>query len=89
MIIYLNLYSGYIIWAIGFELIEHLPYSPDLVPSDSKAISSTHCGSDDDVIHAVEDFLNGQEKDFFKSGIEALQYHWQKCIDTEGDYVGK
>ena len=80
----------------GFKLIKHPPYSPDLAPSDfhlfpklKTAISGTHFQSDDDVIHAVDDFLNGQEKDFFKSGIEALKHGWQKCIDTEGDYVEK
>ena len=74
-----------------FKLIEHPPYSPDMAPSDfhlfpklKTAISATHFQSDDDVIHAVDDFLNGQEKDFFKSGIEALKHRWQKCIDTEG-----
>ena len=80
----------------GFKLIEHQPYLPDLAPSDfhlfpklKTAISSTHFQSNDDVIHEVDDFLNGQEKDFFKSGIEALKHCWQKCIDTEGDDVEK
>ena len=79
----------------GFKLIEH-PHSPDLAPSDfhlfpklKTAISGTHFQSDDDVIHAVDDLLNSQEKDFFKSGTEALKHRWQKCIDTEGDYVEK
>ena len=60
-----------------FELIDHPPYCPDLDPSDfhQKSISGTHCGSDDDVIHAVEDCVNGPEKDFCKSGIEALKHH--------------
>ena len=77
----------------GFKLIEHPPYSADLAPSDfhlfpklKLAISGTHFH---DVIHAVDDFLNGQEKDFFKSGNGALKHRWQKCIDTEGDYVEK
>ena len=60
-----------------------------LFPKLKTAISSTHFRSDDDVIHAVDDFLNGQEKDFFKSGIEALKQRWQRCIDTDGDYVEK
>ena len=78
----------------GFKLIEHPPYSPVLTPSDfhlfpklRTAMSGTHFQSDNDVIHAVEDFLNGQEKDFFKSGIEVLKHRWQKCIDIEGDYM--
>ena len=80
----------------GFKMIKHPPYSPDLAPSDfhlfpklKTAISGTHFQSDDDVIHVVDDFLNGQGKDFFKNGIETLKHHWQKCIDTEGDYVEK
>ena len=80
----------------GFKFIKHPPYSPDLAPSDfhlfpklKTAISGTRFQSDDDVIHAVDDFLNGLEKDFFKSGIEALKHSWQKCIDTEEDYVEK
>ena len=57
------------IYDCGFELIEHPPYSPDLAPSDFHlfpklkiAISGTYFQSDNDVIHAVDDFLNGQEK---------------------------
>ena len=80
----------------GFKLIEHPPYSPDLAPSDfhlfpklKTEISGTHFQSDDDFIHALDDFLNGQEKDFFQSGIEALKHRWQKCINTEWDYVEK
>ena len=80
----------------GFKLIEHPPYSLDLAPSDfhlfpklKTATSGTHFQFNDDVIHAVDDFLNGQEKDFFKSGIEALKHRWQKCKDTEEDYVEK
>ena len=85
-----------VIYDCGFKLIEHPPYSPDLAPSDfhlfpklKTAISGSHFQSDDDVIHAVDDFLNGQEKDFFKSGTETLKHCWQKCKDTEGDYVEK
>ena len=77
----------------GFELIQHSPYLPDLAPSGfhllpklEKATSGTSFQSDDDVIHAVEDYLESQEKAFFKSSIEALQHHWQKCRDIERDY---
>ena len=65
----------------GFKLVEHPPYSPDLAPSDfhlfpklKTAISGTHIHSNNHVIHAVDDFLNGQEKDSFKSGIEAHKH---------------
>ena len=45
-----------------------IQYSPDLTPSDflqfskfKQAISIIYFRLDDDVIHAVEDFLNSQE----------------------------
>ena len=63
----------------GFEVIQCPPYSPDLATSDfhlfpklKQAISGTHILLVDDVIHAVEVFLDSQEKDFSKSSIEAL-----------------
>ena len=63
----------------GFKLIEHPPYSLDLAPSDfhlfpklKTAISGTHFQSNDDVIHAADDFLNGQEKDFLKVALRLL-----------------
>ncbi|KAK3093201.1 hypothetical protein FSP39_012568 [Pinctada imbricata] len=80
----------------GLTFIEHPPYSPDLAPSNfhlfsklKAAISGTNFQSDDDVILAVDGFLTSQDKKFFKSGNEALKHRWQKCIDTEGDYVEK
>ena len=74
------------------ELIKHPPYSPHLAPSDfylfpklKKPISGTHFNSDNDVIGAMEVFLNDQEKSFYKTCIEALK----KRVDTEGDCVEK
>ncbi|XP_013380694.1 putative uncharacterized protein FLJ37770 [Lingula anatina] len=65
----------------------------DIVMTDRRVteryVASTHFVSDYDVIGEVEGFLNGQEKGFYKSGIEALKTRWQKCIDTQRDYVEK
>ena len=51
-------------------------YSPDLAPSDchlskklKKGISGTHCQSEEDAVHAVEDILDSQEKDVFDNVI--------------------
>ena len=53
----------------GIKLIVHPPYSTVLAPSNchlflklKSVISCTHFQSDNDVIHAVEDFLNGQKR---------------------------
>lgn len=80
----------------GFELVPHPPYSPDLAPSDfhlfpqmKKALSGRHFASDEDVMAAVERYLESQTKEFFYTGIKALHHRWNKCSALEGDYVEK
>ena len=80
----------------GFQLIEHPPYSPDLAPSDyylflkmKKELSGHHFRTDDDVIQAVNHFLDTQDADFYKDGIRMLHDRWTKCVNLRGDYVEK
>ena len=82
--------------AAKFELLEHPPYSPDLAPSDyhffpalKRALSGHHFETDDDVMRAVEDYCSEQEPSFFATGIRALEYRWDKCVRSKGDYVEK
>ncbi|KAK3106474.1 hypothetical protein FSP39_020683 [Pinctada imbricata] len=69
-------------------LVEAMKYF-HLFPKLKAAIFGIPFQSDDDIILAVDGFLTSQDKEFFKSGIEAHKLRWQKCIDTEGDYVEK
>ena len=71
----------------GYELIPHAAYSPDLVPSDfflfpnlKKDIRGLHFRSDEEVVTAVEEWVNGKDPDFFSSGLMALEHRWSKCI---------
>ena len=80
----------------GFKLVLHPPYSPDLAPSDfhlfpqmKKVLAGRHFARNDDVIAAVEEFLESQTKEFFYIGIKALQHRWSKCSTLKGDYVEK
>jgi histone-lysine N-methyltransferase SETMAR len=78
----------------SFELLPHPPYSPDLAPSDyyylfpllKEHLRGKHYGSDE-VINAVEQWINGQERDFFLKGQKKLESRWQKCVDVLGDYL--
>jgi len=38
---------------------------------------------------SVEVFLQGQDKLFYKAGIQKLQKGWNKCIEVGGDYLKK
>ena len=80
----------------GYELIPHPAYSPDLAPSDvfifpnlRKDIRGLHFRSDEEVMTAVEEWVNGKDPDFFSSGLMALEHRWSKCITLEGNYVEK
>ena len=80
----------------GYELIPHPAYSPDLAPSDfflfpklkKKDIRWLHFRSDE-VVTAIEEWVNGKDPDFFSSGLMALEHCWSKCITREGNYIEK
>ena len=79
-----------------YELIPHPAYSPDLAPSDfflfpnlKKDISEHHFRSDEEVVTAVEEWVNGKDPDFFSSGLMALELPWSKCITLEGNNIEK
>uniref|UniRef100_A0A3B5BAW3 Mos1 transposase HTH domain-containing protein n=1 Tax=Stegastes partitus TaxID=144197 RepID=A0A3B5BAW3_9TELE len=80
----------------GFELLPHAPYSPDLAPSDfylfpklRSHFGGRHFQSDDEVIRAVEEYLDAQDATFFREGIAKLEHRWTKCIEFRGNYVEK
>ena len=80
----------------GYELIPHRAYSPDLAPSDfflflnlKKDIRGLHFRSDEEVVTAVEEWVNEKDPDFFSSGLMALEHSWSKCITLEGNYIEK
>jgi len=57
---------------LGFQCLDHPPYSPDMVLSDyhlfpglKKKLKVRHFSSDAEVIAAAETWLEGQHSDFF------------------------
>ena len=57
---------------LGFQCLDHPPYSPDLTPSDyhlfpglKKQLKGHHFSSDAEVIAAAETWLDGQPSEFF------------------------
>ena len=74
-----------------YELISHSAYSSDLPPSDfflfpnlRKDTRGCHFRSDEEVVTAVEEWVNGKDPDFFRSAQMALEHRWSKCITLEG-----
>ena len=81
---------------LHFECLPHPPYSPDLAPSDfhmfgplREARGGKKFRSDEEVRHAVREWLRGLPKEFFSKGIYALCNRWRTCIERGGDHVEK
>jgi len=77
---------------LGFTVLEHPAYSPDLTPSDyhlfgplKEALRGRQFTSDEEVKEAVHEWLAAQPKTFFSEGIEMLLECWNKCIAKHGD----
>jgi len=65
---------------LGFQCLDHPPYSPDLAPSDyhlfpglKKKLKGRHFSSNAEVIAAVKTWLEGQPSELFLSGLQKLR----------------
>jgi histone-lysine N-methyltransferase SETMAR len=79
---------------LHYELLEHLPYSPDLAPSDfclfpKFFLAGQRFSSNQEAIAAVEGYFADLTKNHYRNRIMALQHRWNKCISLKGDYVEK
>jgi histone-lysine N-methyltransferase SETMAR len=74
------------------ELLGHLPYSPDLAPSDfclfpkQKFFLAGQCfSSNQQAIAAAERYFADLTKNHYRDGIMALEHRWNKCFSIKGD----
>jgi histone-lysine N-methyltransferase SETMAR len=81
---------------MGWTVLPHPSYSPDLTLSDfhlfgalKDAMRGTHFEDDDSVIEAVRKWLRRQGKSWYRQGIHALVPCGRKAVQVDGDYVEK
>jgi len=79
---------------LGFQLLDHPLYSQDLAPSDyhlfpglKNQLKGRHFSSDAEVIAAAEIWLDGQNSEFFLSGLKIVEQRAKKFIELRGEYV--
>ena len=79
---------------LGFQCLDHPPYSPDLAPLDyhlfpglKKQLKGRHFSSNAEVIAAAETWLDGQPSEFSFEWLAKLEQWAKKCIELRGEYV--
>ena len=64
-------------------------YRPLPIPKLEKGIRGYHFWSDEEIVTADEERVNGKDPDFFSSGLMALEHRWSSCITLDGNYIEK
>lgn len=79
---------------LGYELVDHPPYSPDLAPSDyylfpnlKRMLQGTRFYSNSEVETQTTAYFEELPKSYYETGIKMLESRWTKCIELKGDYV--
>ena len=75
---------------------DHPPYSLHLASSDfylflkmKEHLAGKRFTDDEDLQHAVVDWLNSQAAVWYEEGISKLVSRYDKCLNIQGDYVEK
>jgi [histone H3]-lysine36 N-dimethyltransferase SETMAR len=81
---------------LGWEILPHPPYSPDLSPCDfflfpkmKNSIRGRHFTSTDEIKNHFRHWFSAQEETFYSDGIRALQHRYEKCVLLHGSYIKK
>ncbi|GBL90953.1 hypothetical protein AVEN_28042-1 [Araneus ventricosus] len=84
--------TGWTLYKLEWELIQHPPYSRDMVPSDFYLFSHMQLhldgkifNSNKEVINEVHLLLDSRTPQFFAEGFEKLPKRWQTIVDLNGD----
>lgn len=79
---------------LGFELLPHPPYSPDLAPSDyilfsdlKRMLAGNKFSANEEVIAETEAYFEAKDKLYYKNSIEKLYDRYNRCIALEGNYI--
>jgi [histone H3]-lysine36 N-dimethyltransferase SETMAR len=78
---------------LGWEVLDHPPYSPDLAPSDYRAFLSLQnwmkgkeFATEAELRKSIQDWVDSRPAGFWVMGFTDLPERWAKVVEYEGDY---
>lgn len=81
---------------LGWEVLSHPPYSPDIAPSDyhlflsiQNFLNGKKFEMDDDVKMELEKFFESKDELFYQNGILKLPSRWEQIVNNNGNYFMK
>nr|pir hypothetical protein H12I19.6 - Caenorhabditis elegans [Caenorhabditis elegans] len=79
---------------LGWTVLPHPPYSPDLAPTDyhlflslSDYMRDKQFDDEEHLKTELSTFFSSRSPDFFSRGIMMLPSKWQQVVDTNGEYL--
>ena len=78
---------------LGWEPLDHAPYSPDMAPSDFYLFRSLEhwlrgrkFRTIEEMRESLTEFFDSKDRDWYRRGIHRLEEQWQKVIENNGEY---
>ena len=80
--------------SLGWEVLPHPPYSPDIAPSDyhlfrtlEHFLRGKSIADRDAIRAALSGFFASKGPSFYEKGIKDLVRRWETIINNDGDYI--
>lgn len=78
---------------VGWEILPHPPYSPDIAPSDyhlfrsmQSALSEVQFSSLEDIQKWIDEWIASKPEKFYWDGIHQLPGKWSRVVASDGAY---